>query len=43
MTGWVIRLMFAYAGGLQSPGTASLIAEEPRIWQVDVSVCDFDR
>jgi acetoin utilization deacetylase AcuC-like enzyme len=29
----------AHCGG----GTASLIAEEPRIWQVDVSVCDFDR
>ncbi len=29
----------AHCGG----GTASLIAEEPRIWQIDVSVCDFDR
>ena len=29
----------AHCGG----GTASLIAEEPRIWQVDVSVCDVDR
>ena len=29
----------AHCGG----GTASLIAEDPRIWQVDVSVCDFDR
>jgi acetoin utilization deacetylase AcuC-like enzyme len=29
----------AHCGG----GTASLIAREPRIWQVDVSVCDFDR
>jgi acetoin utilization deacetylase AcuC-like enzyme len=28
----------AHCGG----GTASLIAEEPRIWQVDVSVSDFD-
>jgi acetoin utilization deacetylase AcuC-like enzyme len=28
----------AHCGG----GTASLIAEEPRLWQVDVSVCDFD-
>ena len=28
----------AHCGG----GTASLIAEEPRIWQLDVSVCDFD-
>jgi acetoin utilization deacetylase AcuC-like enzyme len=29
----------AHCGG----GTASLIAEEPGIWQIDVSVCDFDR
>lgn len=28
----------AHCGG----GTASLIAEEPRIWQLDISVCDFD-
>ena len=28
----------AHCGG----GTASLIAEEPRIWQLDVSVCDTD-
>ena len=28
----------AHCGG----GTASLIAEEPRIWQLDVSVCDVD-
>ena len=28
----------AHCGG----GTASLIAEEPRIWQLDVSVCAFD-
>jgi acetoin utilization deacetylase AcuC-like enzyme len=29
----------AHCGG----GTASLIAEKPGIWQIDVSVCDFDR
>lgn len=29
----------AHCGG----GTASLIADEPRIWQVDVAVNDFDR
>ena len=28
----------AHCGG----GTASLIAEEPRIWQLDISVCDLD-
>jgi len=28
----------AHCGG----GTASLIAEEPRIWQLDISVCDVD-
>jgi acetoin utilization deacetylase AcuC-like enzyme len=29
----------AHCGG----GTASLIADESRCWQLDVSVCDFDR